>query len=471
MVIPGPIIDRSYEKEAGHRIPHTDSPSALLLSRLAMCSLLPHGVTARRWGFCLCLLLTLVVGSTRDLPHATAGTAVATIAVDQEPGISGMVIDEHTGHLFIATTPHMQAFDTSSWVTMVAVRSGTVLRHTPVGLGEPLLTFDPRLDRVYVTGLVKIAPRARPSFPSTLPTTRPLIEALDGASGDIVGTATLSSQGMGFDVDIPLGHLFVTGGGGSSCTQHTCTTEPSIVTMLDARTLKVLAVTPVGNSPQRDLLVDNRNGRVYVSTIDGVDVLDAGTGKHLLRIPLPARILGVDAVTNRVFLADTSGDLLLLDGRTSEVLFALPTALSPGYDFPGATLAVDLRQGHLYYAAARPSAKHRAPVAPLWLYEADGVTGRVIHGCPIAAHPSAVAAAPGNGLAIVTDYSTDTVTVLRIASCSVVQRVRVGYSPREIAVDEANSLMIIESRVRQYLTSTSENPLTPTSTLVAIIRL
>jgi len=91
-----------------------------------------------------------------------------------------------------------------------------------------------------------------------------------------------------------------------------CSTVASIVTMLDARTLKVLATTPVGDSPQDDLLVDERNQRVYVSTIDGVEVLDARTGRRLVRIPLQAHVLAIDEAANRVFLADSSSDLLLL---------------------------------------------------------------------------------------------------------------------------------------------------------------
>jgi|GEM_PF-2861988 len=116
-----------------------------------------------------------------------------------------MVLDERTGHLFAATANTGQPMRLS-WVTMIDMRSGRVLRHTSVGTGSPLLAFDPQLDRVYASGLVEIHPSAR-----VLPAPIPLLVALDGATGMIEGRAVLGSQGDAPGVDARLGHLFVAG--------------------------------------------------------------------------------------------------------------------------------------------------------------------------------------------------------------------------------------------------------------------
>ena len=214
-----------------------------------------------------------------------------------------MVLDDRTGHLFVATADNSRPFS-PSWVTMIDLHSGRVLRHTVVGSGSPLLAFDPQLDRVYASGIAQLPPTGGPSYPRTVPPTVELLVALDGATGGIVGRAVLGSQANAPGVAVRLGHLFVPEGGeGDAPTMTRCSTVASTVTMLDARTLKVLAVTPVGDSSQ-DTLVDERNGRVYVSAGDGIEVLDARTDRSLLRIPLQARVLAVDDAADRVFLAD-----------------------------------------------------------------------------------------------------------------------------------------------------------------------
>lgn len=249
-----------------------------------------------------------------------------------------------------------------------------------------------------------------------------------------------------------------------------CSTVASIVTMLDARTLKVLATTPVGDSPQDDLLVDERNQRVYVSTIDGVEVLDARTGRRLVRIPLQAHVLAIDEAANRVFLADSSSDLLLLDGRTSQVLSILAGISPIEEESPGTTMAVDPRTGHVYYAAAPAGGWRGGPPAAVRLYEADGATGRVVRSCPIGAHPSAVAATRG-GLVIVTDYGTNTATVVGMAGCVVIRSVRVAPRPSNIAVGTASNTMAIVSNTPQGPAPRSGSAPAPTSTTVTIVAL
>jgi len=248
-----------------------------------------------------------------------------------------------------------------------------------------------------------------------------------------------------------------------------CSTVASNVTMLDARTLKVLAVTPVGDSPQ-DTLVDERNGRVYVSTIDGVDVLDARTDRRLVHIPLQAQVLAVDEAANRVFLADSSRDLLLLDGRTSQVLSILPTSRLLGLGSPDSTMAVDPRTGHVYYATHPAGGRRSGSSAAVRLYEADGTTGRIVRSCPIGAHPPAVAVAR-SGMAVVADYGTNTATVIGMAGCVVIRSVRVAPRPSNIAVGTASNTMAIVSNTPQGPAPRSGSAPAPTSTTVTIVAL
>jgi len=464
MNITGSMIRRSVVRGAGSRL--ADAATTIRHEVAGQ-----RSRTGRARRLAVCALAALVAGAPGRPPRAHADPVVLTVTVNQAISPSRMVLDGRTGHLFVATADNSRPFS-PSWVTMIDLHSGKVLRHTVVGFGLPLLAFDPQLDRVYATGIVQLPATGRPSYPRTVPPTVELLVALDGATGSIVGRAVLGSQSNAPGVDIRLGYLFVSGGGGRRCTTMTnCSTVASPVTMLDARTLKVLAVTPVGDSPQ-DTLVDERNGRVYVSTIDGVDVLDARTDRRLVHIPLQAQVLAVDEAANRVFLADSSRDLLLLDGRTSQVLSILPTPRLLGLGSPGTTLAVDSRMGYLYYAAYPAGGGRSASSVAMRLYEADGTTGRVVRSCPIGAHPSAVAVAR-SGLVIVTDYGTNTATVIGMAGCVVIRSVRVAPTPLGIAIgmDGTTGVMAIESNTPPGPASSSGNAALPTSTTVTIASL
>ena len=456
MNITGSMIRRSVVRGAGSRL----ADAATTIEHAAAEQRSRIGRLRR---LAACALAALVAGAPGSLPPAHADPVVLTVTVNQATGPSRMVLDERTGHLFVATAGSIQ----QSWVTTIDLRSGSVLRHTVVGSGLPLLAFDPQLDRVYASGLVEIHPFARVPPPPVA-----VLMALDGTTGRIVGRAVLSSQGNATGVDIRLGHLFVSGGGGRRCTTMTnCSTVASTVTMLDARTLKVLAVTPVGNSPQ-DTLVDERNGRVYVSTIDGIEVLDARTDRRLVHIPLQAQVLAVDEAANRVFLVDNNGELLLLDGRTSQVLSILPTSRLLGLGSPDSTMAVDPRTGHVYYATHPAGGRRSGSSAAVRLYEADGTTGRIVRSCPIGAHPSAVAVAR-SGMAVVADYGTNTATEIGMAGCVVVRRVQVASTPLGIAIgaDGATGVMVIGSNTPRGPVTTSGNAAPPTSTTVTIAAL
>ena len=399
---------------------------------------------------------------------ATAATATGPIRIQQEIGTSRMAFDAHTGLLFVATNGNPLQARAQSWVTAIAVRSGTMIRHTPVGLGMPILAIDPQIDRVYVTGVIGLPARTRPPGPRRLDYTTYRLLAIDGTTGTIAATADIGSQGNGIGLDASLGHVFVASGGGGGCTGTTCYTQPSIVTMLDARTLKVLATTLVGNSPQSDLLVDERNHRVYVPTVAGVDVLDARTAKRLLQIPLAVTLHAVDEATSRIILTDQSGDMLLLDGNSSRVVAVLRKSSPVGNGLPWTVLALDQRTGNVYYAAVSNQQRRSGSSGPLQIREADGVTGRILHSCPIAGQPSTVAAAPQSGQVIVTNANTNTATVILMANCRVLQHVHVPSTPINVVVDPVNKLLITESSTPQGSGSTSGNSIAPTNTTVSI---
>ena len=292
------------------------------------------------------LLLGLLTRGSGTVHGASAGAGVSKIVIGQPIGSGSMVLDEQTGHLFVDTSPTGPG---GSLVTMIDMRDGRLVRQTPIGIGWARLALDPSLDRVYTSGT---APLPRPPAPFV-----PVTTMIHGRSGRLLATRQLAGDTVGMlqegliGDDATLGRLFVASGGGRSCMNNRCTTQPNQVRVIDAHTLGTLAIIPVGSSPQDSPLVDERNGRVYISTQGGTDVLDARSGKRLLRIPLTTRLLAVNPRTDRVYLA-AGTSTLLLDGPTSQVLAVLP--LSPGRNSPSSkAIAVDPDTGRIYFAAGQ----------------------------------------------------------------------------------------------------------------------
>jgi DNA-binding beta-propeller fold protein YncE len=380
--------------------------------------------------------------------RALSQSALSEIALGQQVSDSPMIVDTHSGHLFVAstTTPGLP----ECWITMVDLSSGKVLLRVPVGIGEPQLTLDSRLDRVIVAGTYSSPEYRQRGYqrPDAHYLARMVI-ALDGRTGAVVQTAQMAGATSSLDEDVQLGHLFIAGGGGDGVDCNICPDEPSVVTMLDAVTLKTLAVVPVGDTP-RSIMVDQRNARAYVTTNAGIYVLDARTGAQIAWLP-PGHggsVLAIDNRTNRVLIA-ADGAAVALNGRTGQVAATLRSVAPADVSYFGDTIVlVSPRTGHLYYIDVTRSGQAGA-TGRSDLMEADGTTGRILKDCPITATSPAFTLLPAHDRVAVTnmamDMQSNTVQVEDMATCTVIQVQTLSRAPVNIAADEASGRLIVEA--------------------------
>ncbi len=367
---------------------------------------------------------------------------VAEIALGQPVSDSPMIVDARDGHLFVLSSA-ARGLPASS-VTMIDLRSGAVIHRVPVGIGQAQLSFDSVLDRVVVAGAYSAQQyrqfgRKRPDAASPAR----LVVELDGRTGTAVRSTLIPGSIAALDEDVQVAHLFIAGGGGAGVDCNICPGDPSVVTMLDARTLKQLAVLPVGDTP-RSVMVDQRNARVYVTTNGGLYVLDARTGAQISWLPPGGggTVLAIDQPINRVLVA-ADGATLALDGRTGRQMSRMRSVEPADLSYFGDTvLLTGPRTGHLYYVDLAASGGNGA-AGSADLTEADGTNGRIINRCATAARSPAFALLPAHDRVAVTDMQTNTVQVVDMATCAVVQSETLAHAPIMIASDEVSGRLVV----------------------------
>jgi hypothetical protein len=189
-------------------------------------------------------------------------------------GVAGMFVSGST--LFIAGAS-LPGYSTQSLVIALALPSGKLVWVRAVGPWVTGFTVDATTRRLFVTAstLGTIAPYSPPAQPST-------VIGIDLPSGRQVFSTTVGYGAVHPVVDPAYAHHFVLNSGDNS------------VSMLDARSGRVLVTTPVGDQPtdlfssqltvdQPVLAVDTAAGRVIVVNGLGgsISILDAATGRPL----------------------------------------------------------------------------------------------------------------------------------------------------------------------------------------------
>ncbi len=183
-------------------------------------------------------------------------------------------------------------------------------------------------------------------------------------------------------LDARRGHAFVGIDGGNT------TRAPAALLMLDTATGAPLATIPLAGTPA-NLVVDARQRRVFVAETTGaLAVIDAGTGRTLRTIPVPAPRgwtdptpapigwLYDDALHRRVWVASPDegygGALSAFDAATGRQIGVWPIVASP------LAMTMDARTRHALVLSAGVTG---APggAAATYLSVLDAVSGRLLH--------------------------------------------------------------------------------------------
>lgn len=200
-----------------------------------------------------------------------------------------VAVDEHTGHAFVTNL-------NDSTVSLVDAGSLRVLRTIRVGTAPQFVAADAQTGHVFVTN----------GGDTT-------ISMLDARSGAVLRTVAVGASPGSLVVDAHAGRVFVVTDRG------TC--------VLDTRTGSLLRTVAAGTSSSNavdhnpiDVAVATRKGRAFVINApaydrhgtrlgDSVSVLDARSGRVLRRLPVGRSpvALALDEGTNRLFVVNMEG--------------------------------------------------------------------------------------------------------------------------------------------------------------------
>lgn len=229
-------------------------------------------------------------------------------------------------------------------------------------------------------------------------------------------------------------------------TAHVFVAFNATLSMLDARTGRVLRVTTL-NAPPSTLAVDDRTKRVFVAEANNfqgnsIGVFDASTGLLVRRVTVGKGpgACAIDEQSGQVFVENLGQNTVsVLDAHSGVLLRTLTVghgssilgqARTLGGPLPG-EMAVDPRTSRVF--AARYNA-----VSVL-----DERTGRIIRTTAVGRIPIAMVLDAQTGHVFVGNLQENTVSVLDAQSGRLLRTVRVGERPWALAVAVASSRVYV----------------------------
>lgn len=219
------------------------------------------------------------------------------------------------------------------------------------------------------------------------------------------------------------------------------------VQIVDARSLK--AIGSLQRQVYLTLGADAASDRFFIAEYDaqtGTQYLlafDASGQKELgrARIGGDPRGMAVDSAIERIYVANSwSNDVSVVDGRSLRVITTMPVGLRP--------LAVAVDAEHRVYVVSSESDN---------VTMIDGQTLRMLGVVPLAMLPSGMAVHPVTGRLYVACASTNSVFVVQ--GREVAQEVPVGLHPTEVAISADGGQLFVLNHVSGDLSilSTEEN--------------
>lgn len=350
-----------------------------------------------------------IVAGAASLHAGLVEPVAVTIALGQPLGSNAMAVSLRTHRTFIATMMTGAGLPVSR-INVLENRTGVLLPPVVVGANLLPLALDRRDDHVVVA--------------TSTPANSGIVRLLDGTTGAIVRSATLGDIPTALAVDGRTGRIFVASGSSGVCTTAECRAQPTIMRLLDASTLHVLRSVTIGQL-SGDMMVDERRGRVFVPTIDGLLVLDGSSGRVRASIPGHS-LLALDGRTGRVLVRDDGGMGLLDVARGRYLWFRRELVTSA---------VVDGRSGNVLVI---PTTSNTVEVVA-------GANGRVLHTIRVGALPVSIALDAPAARAFVANHDDHTISVLDTASWRVRRTISVGPYPDAIIVDDGVNRVVVEN--------------------------
>lgn len=248
--------------------------------------------------------------------HADGGFPfLGVLHAGQRP--EGIAVDTHTHLVYIA-------YEYPAQVVAFDPLGGKVRWHIPVGDSVTDVQVDSTTHRVYAVGSLFNARQGQ-------------VAVLDGASGQILLTASTGVGDNGVAVDTRRQRVYVSSPDNALINVFQLTTSPTGRLSTMSSTLKL------GPQPQA-LGVNSSLGRLYIADVkkNVVTVYDEDSGRTLATVPVsatPVQPLRVDESSGRVYVVCSGGqELDVIDGHNNTVMARVPVSPYPeGVAFNTAT--------------------------------------------------------------------------------------------------------------------------------------
>ncbi len=334
----------------------------------------------------------------------------------------------------LAYIPSIAASDRRrrSRITVVDTLRRVLVRRIAMGTGIPTVA----LDRAH--GRVVVADETGPDSG--------IVRLLDGSSGTVVRSASARVAPVGIAVDGRVGRVFVVGQGRCRtlprAVAHACRAGSGVVDILDAHTLRPVGAAAVGGYP-RHIVADEPDDHVFVSSPSGVTMLDARSGRVLRTFGTAIGIIAVDTVTRRVFIEDNTWTVRLLDARSGRFVGAVPGTYLNVMG-PASAAAVDEHSGNLIIKD-NGRLNPNAPMSTVSVV--DGRNGHLLHTLALGAPPAAITvdAASGQAFVVVAQEGDDGIRVVDMRSGHVVRTIQAVPAAFLLAVDDRASRLLVTS--------------------------
>jgi len=256
-----------------------------------------------------------------------------------------LVVDERTGHVFVAGQSLVTGVGQRPFITMLDARSGDILRTIHPTDAPGALINAPQLGRTFVA----LSRYSRFAYPRTT-----IIDDMDTRTGTTVLTASIPGNPVALVVSARANRVFaLTEGYASSAHPN----PPGFVSALDARSGRVLRTVRVPPADFSSLMFAEGAQRVFASswTAGTTAMLDAQSGRLLstIRTGLSSSGIAVDESHGRVFVS--TGALVTLDAHTGRIISRtnVPTSLVDG-------VAVAERAGRVFSTLVGPDSSGSA---------------------------------------------------------------------------------------------------------------
>ncbi len=362
--------------------------------------------------------------------------ALVVINLGQPIGDTAMVVDDRAHRAYVSST--VAGTDGKhgkrGWISVIDILQRVTVRRIEMGIGIPVLASDSVHRRVIMSDATG--------------SDVGLVRLVDATNGAVLHSAIVPVAPGAIAIDGHVARIFVAGMGRCSAFPRAialaCRSGSGVVDVLDARTLRPVGAIAVGPAP-RHIIADDLDGHAFVSTDNGVTMIDAVRGRALRTFTTAIGVMAVDAPVRHVFMEDNTWTVRILDARTGRFVGTVP-GLYLNTRGPSTAAAVDERTGNLVMI---DNGRLDSSATASAVRVIDGRNGRLLHTLTLGAPPEAVAVDSATGQAFVVQVDDSNVRVLDMRSGRVTRTIPAVPEPISLALDRRLGRLLVASVVVQ----------------------